>query len=264
MFRLVEKGNLRYYTVDEFSDTGLVKHLFTTKAGGVSSGIYESLNFRINCDDSRKNILANFDIAAKELGTKKEKFVLTNQVHEDNIVNVDESDCGNGIMYENKFKSADGLITATPGVVISTFYADCVPVMLLDTKEKVIATVHSGWRGTVAEISKKAVTKMIDDYNCKAENIIAAIGPSIGECHYEVNDDVADAFRCKFSDRVISRGEHKYHVNMQRAIKISLKNCGVENIIKADLCTYCNSDTMFSHRATQGRRGNMAGFIVLK
>ncbi len=265
MFRLVKKGDFSYYKVDSFEATGLVSHMFTTKSGGVSEGDYCSMNFRFNCSDLRENVLKNFEIAATELGTSSAKMVLTNQVHETNVVCVDSSDCGNGILFENKFQSADALICAAPGVVISAFYADCVPVLLLDKKGKAIASVHSGWRGTVGDITGCAIDKMINKYQSAPEDILVAIGPAIGVCHYEVSFDVADAFLKRYSDAVVIKRDGGFYVDMRKAITESVEKRGVpyENITVSDICTYCNSDTLFSHRATGGRRGNMGAFIML-
>ena len=265
VFKTVTNGNLVYYKADNFEKTGLVRHLFTTKCGGVSKGIYQSMNLRFNCDDERENVIRNFEIAAKELGTVKERLVLPNQIHQDEIIDVTEEMCGNGIVFDNKFESADGLITNIPGIALVTLFADCVPVMLLDVKQKVICTVHSGWKGTVKCIAAKAVRKMISEYGCRTENIISAIGPSIGVCHYEVSDEVAEIFRKKFSDDTVKIYEEKYHVNLQAAIKHQLIEGGVdeENINISGICTYCNHDLLFSHRYTKGQRGNLAGFLML-
>lgn len=265
MFKLIKKGSLVYYIIEEFEQTGLVRHCFTTKEGGVSGGIYKSMNLRFHCDDARDNVMKNFEIIADELGTDKSAFVLPNQVHEDVIRDITEKDRGNGIMFENKFESADALITGRPDTALVTFFADCVPIFFLDTRERVICSVHSGWRGTVKKIASKAIDKMISQYNCRPENILAAIGPSIGVCHYEVSNDVADCFAEAFSGMVLEKYGDKYHVNMQIANRLQMLDCGIseKNIIIADICTYCNSDLLFSHRYTNGRRGNMAGVIML-
>ena len=265
MFRLIAHGNLKYFQIDEFSNTGLVKHCFSTKKGGISKGEFESMNLRFNCDDSQENVIENFRILCNDIGVDYRKLVLSKQVHEDNIFTAEKGDCGNGIVKPQNLTSADALITGESGVPLAVFSADCVPVFFLDKRNRVIALAHSGWKGTVKRISQKTVEKMRNDFHSHPEDIIAAIGPSIGVCHFEVGEDVADIFRAEFGDSVIEKHK-KYHVNMQKAISQQLSESGItdKNIICSDICTFCNSDLFFSHRKTKGRRGVMAAVIELK
>lgn len=263
MFTLKTHGDLKYFTIDEFCETGLVKHCFTTRCGGVSENEFTSLNLRMHCDDKKENILKNYEIICDEIGVNFQNLVFSNQVHCDTILSVTKEDMGNGITKPQKWDGVDGLITNQTGVPIIIFAADCVPVFFLDPKKKVIALVHSGWKGTVLKISAKCIEKMVTEYSCNPKDIMVAIGPSIGVCHFEVGDEVADVFRDTFGAGVLEKHE-KWHVNMQKAIEIQLKDMGVENIIKADICTYCNSDLLFSHRKTAGKRGVMAGIMELK
>ena len=219
MFTLKSNGDLKYYTIDEFEKTGLVKHGFSTRCGGVSKNEFESMNLRMHCDDKRENILKNYEIFSSEIGVNFENLVFSNQVHCDTIKSVGKEDMGNGIMKPQKWNGADGLITNEPGVPLCIFSADCVPVFFLDPKKKVIALVHSGWKGTALKISAKCVTKMVDEYGSCPKDILCGIGPSIGVCHFEVGDEVADVFREAFGETVLEKHE-KWHVNMQKAIEI--------------------------------------------
>lgn len=265
MFRLIKKDKLEYYTIDAFEKTGLVRHCFSTKRGGVSDGVYTSMNLRFNCDDKRENVEKNFEILCGGIGIDVKNAVLSNQVHEDKIVSVGKKDCGNGLFFENKFLSADGLITDEPEVALITFYADCVPVFFLDKKKRVIASVHSGWRGTVARIAGKAVDKFRNDYHSRPEDILVGIGPSIRKCHFEVGEDVAEIFRKEFGEDTVTSEAKKPHVDMQKAVVKTLSESGIlnENITDSGICTYCNSDLLFSHRKTMGKRGNLAAVISL-
>lgn len=264
MFRLIQKNGVDFYIIDEFEKTGVVKHCFSTKKGGVSSGIYESMNLRIHSEDSKDNIKENFGRLFNAVGMDLSKSVFSDQIHNDRIYDVTEKDCGKGLMKESDISDADGLITNVPGIPLVTFFADCVPLFFLDPIKKVAAVSHSGWKGTVKRIGMKTVMKMINEYGCKAENIITAIGPSIQVCHFEVGDDVAEIFKNEFGDNVLEK-HGKYHVNMHKAIIKQFEECGIvpQNIINSDICTYCNSDSLFSHRKTNGRRGNMAAVIQL-
>lgn len=266
MFRLKKQGNIEYYTIDSFEETGLVKHCFTTRKGGVSEGCYSSMNLRFHCDDKRENVLKNYEIISSAIGIDYRNIVLSKQVHEDNIYKADYSDMGNGIVKENEFKSVDALITDKKGIPLVTLYADCVPLFFLDKRQGVIATAHSGWKGTVKRIGQKTIQKMKNEYQSRSEDILAAIGPSIRECHFEVGDDVAEIFiRNLGADTAVKYGD-RYHVNMQKAIYKQFIEEGIpdRNITDSGICTYCMSDLLFSHRKTNGKRGNLGAFIELK
>ncbi len=263
MFRLEEKNGIKYYIPTTLADTGFVKVGFSTRTGGVSSGCYASMNLRWNCDDSPENVFENYRRITGVLGIDYRDTVLSKQVHEDIVMRVGEKDKGNGIIRENAYESADALITDEKGVALATSFADCTPVFFLDPVNKVISLAHSGWRGTVKRISVRVVEKMKAEYGSKPENIIAAIGPSIQSDHFEVGDEVAEIFINEFGSDTVSMYDGKYHVSMQLAIKKQLNEAGVVNIDDCGICTYCNSDLLFSHRKTNGKRGNMCAFMQL-
>lgn len=264
MFRLIDSNGLKYYKIDAFERTGLVRHCFTTRMGGVSGGEYSSMNLRMNCDDDKNNVKKNFKIICDEIGVNFENLVFSNQVHGDIIYDVEQKDMGNGITKPNFLESADGLITSQRGIPLVTFYADCVPLFFLDPEKKVIALSHSGWRGTVKNIAAKTVEKMVRDYSSKPSDILAAIGPSIGECHFEVSDEVAEIFG-NTEGGVAKKIDDKYYVNLQKTIENQLISSGIEekNLTVANICTYCNSDLLFSHRKTNGKRGSLAAIMEL-
>lgn len=264
MFEQKKDGDILYYTIPAFEKTGLVKHCFTTTKGGVSEDEYESMNLRLNCTDDRENIMENYRRICKAIEINEKNLVCSNQVHDDKLYTVTKKDKGKGVYRESDITSADGLICSEPGIPLITFYADCVPVYFLDTENRVIALVHSGWKGTVKRIGQKTAEKMKREYGSRPEAILAAIGPHIGVCHFEVGEDVAQRFCDEFGDSVLEKRK-KYHVNMQQAVLNQLKEAGIPavNITCADLCTYCEEDIMFSHRRTNGRRGSLAAIMEL-
>lgn len=264
MFQLIDSNGLLYYKIEEFEKTGLIKHCFTTRKTGVSKNEYESLNLRINCDDDEENIKTNFKIICDEIGVNYEDLVFSNQVHEDKVVCVTREDLGNGIKYENKFKSADALVCNQSGVPLITFFADCVPLYFLDVKNKVIALAHSGWKGTVKNIASKTIEKMKTSYKSLPEDILCAIGPSIGECHFEVGEEVFNEFS-SLSFGVVSKRDSKMFVNLQKTIENQMLDSGIlkNNITVSNVCTYCRSDLLFSHRKTNGKRGSLAAIMEL-
>jgi hypothetical protein len=265
MFKLNKKGNVSYYTITSFEATGLVKHGFSTREGGVSDGCYASMNLRFHCDDLRENVLENYKIISDTLGMDYKRLVLSKQVHEDVVYTALENDCGNGVIRENAFTSVDALITDKKNIPLVTLYADCVPLFFLDKKQGVIALAHSGWKGTVKRIGQKTIEKMKHDYGSKAEDILTAIGPCIQEDHFEVGDDVAEIFINEFGKDTAVKYGGKYHVNMPKAIEKQFEEAGIppQNIDNSQICTYCNSDLLFSHRKTNGKRGNLGAFLQL-
>ena len=151
---------LEYFIIPSFEETGLVRHCFTTRRGGVSKGEVSSLNLGLKRKDTRENVLINFEIICKEINIDDKKLILSDQVHSDKIYIADKSDWGKGLYTKSDIIGYDGLMTMQSGVPICTFYADCVPLFFLDPCRKIIATVHSGWRSTLLEIGSKTVEKM--------------------------------------------------------------------------------------------------------
>ena len=153
-------------------------------------------------------------------------------------------------------------------MALVVFCADCVPLYFLDTHRRVIALAHSGWRGTAGRIGGRMIEKMERDYGCKKEHILAGIGPSIcGDC-YEVSEDVAGVFKQEFGEEVLSLGKApgKYQLDLWKTNRLILEQAGLkrEQITVTDVCTCCNPDILFSHRASGGKRGNMGAFLMLK
>lgn len=257
-----KNGSLVYYTVDSFDKTGLVRHGFSTRLGGVSSGETATLNLGFNKRDTRENVLKNYDIICSSIGIDSKKLVLSNQIHENNVKIITSDDCGKGIVRNSDITGIDAFVCAQPGVPFVIFCADCVPVFFLDTKKAVAALAHSGWRSTTKNISANVLSVMKKSFGCKAEDIICAIGPSIGKCCFEVDSDVADMFLPEFKEK---RGE-KYHIDLWSVIKNQLLTEGIyeENITISGMCTCCMSDEFFSNRAHKGKIGLMGAFMELK
>lgn len=244
-------------------------HGFTTRLGGVSAGDCRSLNMGFNRDDTKENVLANYKRVSETLEIDYRKMVFSNQVHENRIRAVDESDRGKGILYDSDIIGYDGLVTASRDVVLVTFYADCVPIMLFDPKNKVICSAHSGWRGTVKEIAGEAVTVMEREYGCKAEDIEAAVGPSIGKCCFEVGVEVYDEFITKLewsSKFCCLKENNKWNIDLHGIIRQTLINRGVDGnrVCMGNICTMCNTDMFFSYRGDKGKTGSMAAIMNLR
>lgn len=271
VFTIHREGHLVYLTIPAFDKTGLVHHCFSTKLGGVSEGIYESMNVSFGRGDSDENVKKNLEILCGAVGIDAKDLVFSDQIHEDVIMTVDEDDRGKGIVQENDRVGVDGLMTNRVKVPLHTTYADCVPLYFLDTVKKIIAISHAGWRGTVKAIGAKTVNKMVEVYDSQPKDILACIAPSIGPCCFEVGEEVVQEFRQTFSEddqkKVIRKmPESKYKIDLWTANKLVLLSAGIlpEHITVTDICTKCNHDVMFSHRATKGKRGSLAAIMELK
>ena len=259
---------LLYFPILE--NTGIVEHCFTTRAGGVSEGIFDSLNLSFTRGDDESAVMENYDRLAAALDTRKEQFVCTDQTHTTNVIRVGKEDCGYGVTRQMLYTDVDGLVTDEPGVVLSTFFADCVPLYFVDTVNRAIGLSHSGWRGTVGRMGQRTLEKMATEFGTNPKDIVAAVGPSICQDCYEVSEDVAEEFIKEFSGHadeiLINKGNGKYQLDLWKTNEIVLIEAGVkkENIAVTNICTCCNPDLLFSHRASKGKRGNLGAFMYIR
>ncbi len=264
-FQLVTKGDLEYLTIPSFEETGLVKHCFTTRHGGVSTGEAASLNLSFKRKDTSENVHKNFEIICSAIGVDHNRIVFSDQTHGKGIYAATAADVGKGLHRESDIFDADGLVTMESNVPLCTFYADCVPLFFLDPCKKIIACVHSGWKSTMLEIGKEAV-KVMQSLGSNKKDILAAIGPSIGPCHFEVSEDVAQRFIDKFGNDIVDRtvGDKTYIDLWKTNVNILLSS-GIsdENITLAKACTYCEKDRFYSWRGDNHKTGSLCGIIQL-
>ena len=182
-------------------------------------------------------------------------------------------DRGKGILRARDYTDVDGMVTNEPGLILSTFYADCVPLYFVDPVHKAIGLSHSGWKGTVGRIGRVTIETMSREYGTNPEDLICAIGPSICQGCYEISYDVAARFMDEFPDNIDEilyekepvLGERKFQLNLWRACEVVLMDAGVkpDNIHTTDICTCCNPELLFSHRASHGKRGNLGAFLCI-
>ena len=268
-------GKVPYITFRNFEKLKFIRHGFSTRLGGISKGIFSTMNLTFTRGDDEDAVRENFRLMGDALGISPENMVYAKQTHTTNVLAVNEKYCGMGVVRERSFDDVDGFVTNRPGVALVTSYADCVPVFLADPVQKSIGLVHSGWRGTVNNIAKVAVDKMVSLYNSHPENIVAFIGPSICRNCYEVGTDVAEQFAQEYKDNVFDGilypvkpdaeyGE-KFRLDLHRANVVNLLGAGIkeENIGVTDICTCCNPELLFSHRASKGQRGGLCGFLEI-
>ena len=267
---LKEKNHVPYIQFKTLSATGIVKHGFSTRKGGVSTGIFSSMNLNFKRGDDPDAVLENYRRMAAALNMRVEDMVLSDQTHTTNVRVITEEDRGKGILRPQDYSDVDGMITNVPGIVLVTSYADCVPLYFVDPVRKAIGLSHSGWKGTVGYIGQKTVEKMHEVYGSEPKDIVAAIGPSICQSCYEVSDDVAEAFRANFTadeaaDILLDKGNGKYQLDLWKANWYVLTDAGIlpEHLSVTDLCTACHPDLLWSHRKTNGQRGGLSAFLSL-
>ncbi len=248
---------------------GLAEHCFTTRKGGVSKGIYEELNLSFTRGDDPAAVMENFRRVAQVFGKSEADFVCSDQTHTTHVLRVDQSFRGMGVTRERSFSDIDGLITDEPGLILSTFYADCVPLFFVDPRHRAIGLSHSGWRGTVGRMGQATLNAMQREFHTDPKDVLAAVGPSICQDCYEVSEDVAQAFAEEFigheRDILLEKGGGKYQLDLWKANEIVLREAGVqkEHLAVTNICTCCNPKLLFSHRASLGKRGNLGAFLML-
>ncbi len=265
----IAPNGLELYRIPCFEETGLVTAVFTTRNGGLSDIPYRTLNLGYHVGDVNDRVAGNRSKVCDALGWKLESTVAGEQVHGDRIAVVTKEDIGRGAFnYDDPIPNTDALITNEPGVVLSSFYADCVPVFLFDPVGKVVAIAHAGWKGTLAGIAGKTLKEMERLYGVQPGNCLAAIGPSIGPCCYEVDGSVKQAFEASFSwwETVLKNKQHdRWELNLWETNSMILLNAGVqkENVMLSRICTSCNIEKFFSYRREK-ITGRMGAFIALK
>lgn len=268
---LMEREGVPFLQYRILQKEAAVVHGFSTRLGGVSSGDSASMNLSFNRDKSRSAVEENYRRIGKAVGFKPEQAVASHQTHTTNIRLATEQDKGKGVTRPADYTDVDGFITDTPGIMLVTSYADCVPLYFYDKKNQAIGLSHSGWRGTVNRMGKVTLQRMKDAFGTRPEDVICCIGPSICQDCYEVSADVIGQFQESFDEKDLNalyyRKENgKYQLNLWEANHRILLQEGVpeEQIAMPDICTCCNPELLFSHRASKGRRGNLSAFLMLK
>jgi len=258
-----------YLTFPSFEKYSSVNHAFSTRLGGVSQNEYSSMNLNFGRGDNDENVVENFHRFCAAAGFDYSTLVASSQDHHTFIRKVGVRHCGMGFLKPKDIKSVDGLITDKENVTLVTYYADCVPLFFFDPEKHAIGLAHAGWRGTVAKIGTKMVAAMTREFGSQPCDIIAAVGPSIGPCCFEVDTPVYEEFAKQTElhpqEFIQNKDGGKYMIDLWEANRRILLEAGVsdENITVAGLCTKCNADWLFSHRATGGKRGGLAAMMCL-
>ncbi len=266
MFTSAKKNSIPYLQAPVFAECNFLTHAFCTRQGGASRRDYKSLNMSFREGDEEFRVLQNWGLLADAFAISLEQFLVLNQVHGADILVIKPQ----GSYFSSRAElDYDATITNRPGLAICIKTADCVPVFIVDKVRKVIAAVHAGWRGTASGISAKVIRLMQKQYGSLPQHILAAIGPSIGKCCYEVDSVAAEAFAAlkgKEDFLFPKTTKNKWIVDLPEANRRQLLDCGIpeQNIELSGYCTMCHQNIFFSHRGSGGLTGRQINFMMIK
>ncbi len=258
----IKVGTLEYLTAEGIT----APHCFTTRFGGVSQGIWESMNIGPSRGDDPEKVVENYRILGDALGFVPEDVVIARQTHSDIVRTVDSRHRGAGLFRE-KLPECDALITIEPHVTLMVSTADCTPILFHDPVTGAVGAAHAGWRGTASAIGAKTVEAMVREFGSRPEDIRAAIGPNIGQCCFETDADVPNAMVEAFGEEVrqfIRQTGNKYYVNLKEINALILRRAGVRHIDVSRDCTKCQPHRFWSHRITGLNRGSQGALISCK
>ena len=248
------KNDLPYLETPELANLGWIAHGFLTRKGGVSLPPYESLNVSHDNGDRDEQVSENKTRIAAAFGFDPRRLVLLNQMHQDGILVLRKP-----LETTEGRLEYDAMITDVPRVFLGIRTADCLPVFIADRRKKVIAAVHAGRQGTALGITAKVIRKMMSVFDCRPGDLLAALGPSIGPCCYEIDERV---FQPEWKPFALSSGRGKWMLDLTRINIDQIRNEGLNpaQISSVRLCTFCRSDFFFSYRR-EGNTGRQLSFI---
>jgi len=248
------KNNLPYFEIPELANLGWIRHGFLTRQGGVSLPPYDSLNLSDKNGDRKELVSQNKNLVAAAAGFDPKRLILLDQMQKDQVLLLIES-----VMPPPSPLEYDALITNSPNTYLGIQAADCLPIFIADQKKKVIAAVHAGRQGTALQITKKVLRKMEEEFDCLPEELLIALGPSIGPCCYEIDEK---AFRPEWESSSVPKEGGRWMVNLSEMTITQMKEEGIKEnqISRIDLCTSCHSDLFFSYRK-EGQTGRQLSFI---
>lgn len=264
-----ETGTARYGTFSIFPRDAVV-HAVSTRYGGASKPPYDSMNLAMHVGDDTAVVVENRRRFLGWLGLEFDRLTVPEQVHGDHIVRVGETEAGRGrLSNADAVPATDALMTDVPGLPLMLCFADCTPILLFDPVHRAAAIAHGGWKGTVCSIAAKTVRAMTDAFGTHPEDCLAAIGPAIGPCCYEIGDEVAEEFRKvfpKFADEILSERKGSIFLDLWQANRLQLEGAGLlpEHIDVAGACTSCQAQTFFSYRADGPTIGRIAAVMAVK
>ncbi|MFW6390018.1 MAG: peptidoglycan editing factor PgeF [Halanaerobiales bacterium] len=266
MFTWIKTGDLQLLTIPEFEQNG-IKAYFTSRIGGVSTGNYSNLNLGLHTNDDKMNVLKNRKKLAYTLGIDHNSFTSADQVHNNHVSIIKKEDAGKGALnYQDSIQGTDALLTKEKNLPLISFYADCVPLYLLDPIEQIIGLAHAGWRGTVKNIAAATVSVMVNELGSKLKNIWAAIGPCISKDNYQVDEKVIARVKSAvtyYKEVIVKQGSGLYLLDLRLLNYQLLRNIGIntDRIIMDNHCTFKQEEYFYSYRRDKGKTGRMCSII---
>lgn len=267
-YTLQNEAGIQYLSVPAFDQEGVL-NCFSTRIGGISKQPYESMNLSLTRPSAySEDVLQNYTLLCNALGIRKEQVVIVNYCHGDGIAIVDESNCGNGLLFENRLPPCDALITNKCKVALATIHADCTSYLIYDPQNRVIAACHAGWKGTVKKIGTKTIQEMKKTFGTNAEDCIVGIGPNIGFSCFEVDKPVASLFQETFHDLSLykKKAGGKYLIDLTGCAVHQFMEAGIraDHITVSGHCTYTENDLFYSYRRDGNHAGAMLSLIMLQ
>ena len=260
MIQTKTHGDLEYLTAEGIS----VPHCFTTRYGGVSRDHLESLNIGTSRGDDPENVAENYRRLGSAIGFDPANLVLSRQTHSNIVRPVTRRERGAGL-FAPPLPECDALVTNDPGLALVVFTADCTPILFWDSVTGAVGAAHAGWRGTASGIAARVVETMAAEYGSKPENLRAAIGPNIGQCHFETDADVPQALIAalgrEVEEFILQKGD-KFFPDLKAINRLVLNRAGVSQVELSGDCTVCQPQRFWSHRVTRGHRGSQGAIIL--
>lgn len=239
----------------------------STREGGVSGAPYGSLNCGLHVGDDGHRVADNRRRVAEGAGLDIRRWTCAEQVHGNAVHIATAADAGKGsLSMADAIPGADALATDVPGVMLAAVFADCVPVWIVDSRRRVVAICHAGWRGTVQGAAVRTVRAMADAFGSDPSDLHAAVGPSIRACCYEVDDFVARHIPASAESALEPTSPGRYKLDLAKINRQQLTEAGImaNRIEISQYCTGCRTDLFFSHRMENGRTGRMTAWIARK
>lgn len=266
-FEWINKDDIRYITLPHWTRQG-VSMAFSARLGGVSQFPYNTLNLALHVGDKTGDVTENRRRYLELFSFTPENMVCCEQVHGNSVAVVGEEEQGRGALdYKTSLPGYDAMVCRTPGIILSTFYADCVPIYLFNPVQRVVAIAHSGWKGTMGRIAVQTLRVMQREFGCSPDNTEVFVGPGIGGCCFQIGQDLVKQVKEEFPglNGILKYESDEYTWDLQLTNRLMLQETGVrsENITVCELCTACNTETFFSYRREQGKTGRMAAVIGL-
>lgn len=255
----VHSNQGKSYVVSEtFSQLG-VKHGFFMRHGGCSPTPWKSLNMATSVGDSRENVIENRQRLARTLAIPPDRFYDVWQVHGNEVTLTDEPRSAN-----QSHLQSDAIATNKENIYLLMLFADCVPIILVDDAHHTVGIAHAGWKGTLNNVVASLIMRMREKYLTSPEDLSAVIGPRICRKHYPVGDEVARLAQENYDNvEVLETKDGKSYFDLGLANEFNLRKCGVTDIERMNICTYCQNEDWFSHRAENGKTGRFAAVIGL-